>query len=244
MTDSTRIPADVVINPTREQLVAAFVAANDNANPPRSRQRTCRLPESLIDDILTETEGLYEDDGGGVANSYGYRATTSRVGAVWYTAADGRKHVRVCGDRVSISGRHVSYLFGANCEPGWAAVYPTRAARANYLQFERAKKAIDRVGPAGDDDRLQIFHPLPVAVSEQGVLVADHATRPRVVQVVVRDTTTGQRHHITVPPKFATPTSKTYQKIVAKDGKRGLIHAAIAWTFNLTPAQYAPALEA
>ena len=60
------------------------------------------------------------------------------------------------------------------------------------------------------------------------------------VQVVVRDPSTGHRHALTVPPRFAHPRSKRYGHL----GERERIHAAIAWTFNLRAADYRPDIAA
>jgi len=59
--------------------------------------------------------------------------------------------------------------------------------------------------------------------------------RPSVVQVVVTDSSTGERHHIQVPPRFGDPNSKTYQKYKARGE---LARAALAWSFDIPVEDY------
>ena len=74
-----------------------------------------------------------------------------------------------------------------------------------------------------------------------GVILSDDLARPRLVQVVVRDPSTGFRHHLTVPPRFGNPHTKTFQNLRTSAAR---IQAALAWTFGIKPEEYAPALEA
>ncbi len=62
------------------------------------------------------------------------------------------------------------------------------------------------------------------------------------VYLVVRDSTSGERHVIRVPPRFGMTRSKTWQRYIPHDPD-GLIHAAIAWTFGLKPEEYHPDSE-
>src|SRR6185312_6775238 len=194
--------------------------------------------------VAAAPEGAVSVDGGSVCNSYRYAAESTSASVAWWTDGRGRKTVRVNAGR----GYAASTAYGRSRgererESGWAAVFPERAGRLATRRRERLQRLIERLGPEGQDDRLAILardrH--LAAAAGNGLLVADHPTRPKVVQVVVRDTTTGQRHHITVPPKFATPSSKTYQSLGSSAAR---VHAAVAWTFALKPGRYAPAVEA
>jgi hypothetical protein len=289
----------VLVNPTAAEIAAAISAANAAANPPRCSARLCRLPD-LAQRILAEPAGVVEDDGGAVANSYGYRCETSWVLAAWWTHPSGDLHVRITGGRTDC--RHASHGAGNGCAAlgvtGWVAVYPDRAGQLAQRRIGRCRAALARLatseheawyaererlyaereaalatirqcspladqyapaeaerqrceaelaalGPQPTDDSRRLLQPLLVAVGADGsLLIADHLERPSLVQVAVRDATTGVRHHITVPPKFAHPARKTYQRIVGRGGKAALVHEAIAWTFELAGAEYAPAVQA
>lgn len=96
-----------------------------------SRQRLVAANE-ISDCVRSATasawHGWSQVDGGGVANSYGYLASTTRLGIAWWTDASGRRHVRVAIDRHGISGRHVSCVLGNartmdTCHPA-QRVYP------------------------------------------------------------------------------------------------------------------------
>lgn len=128
------------------------------------------------------------------------------------------------------------------------AVALARAARRDLAEVHWvARRAIGavshaeltaRFGEAGSDDRLQVRSPYAVAdAGDRGLIVTDNPFRPRVVQVVVTDATTGLRHHLTVPPRFG-------KRLAAGESAADRVLAAIAWTFGLAAAQYAPAVEA
>ena len=100
------------------------------------------------------------------------------------------------------------------------------------------RSVLDGVGPQGEDDRIQPIQPRVIARSAEGLLLCDHRGArwwddSTVVQVVVRDATTGCRHHITVPPRFCRPLRRGETW-----GER--IHAALSWTFRLGPEEYHP----
>lgn len=234
------------IDPSVTQLTEAIERANRDATY-RARTRTCDLGHapSLAEKILAEPAGHIEDDGGGVAKSYQYPAETSYVLAVWYTDRRECKHVRIAGKRVAARSSSYGRSNGAGHirSDGWAAVYPERAAKLQSCRIDRCRKAIERVGPAGADDRLAIVSPILIAVGDDGSLLVSDPRRQS-AQVVVRDTTTGQRHHITVPPKFVRPDSKTYQRLTADGSRRPLVQAAIAWTFGLAAEEYRPTVQA
>lgn len=94
-------------------------------------------------------------------------------------------------------------------------------------------------GLPGDDDRVSPMSPTAVCACLAGAIIHDGqpSLRRRVTQVVVTDPAHGTRCHLTVPAHFSRPlgTGETAAQRV---------HAAVAWTFDLTPEQYAPAVEA
>lgn len=106
----------------------------------------------------------------------------------------------------------------------------------------QAKKAIAAMGKEGNDDRIRILYPLLVARAENGLIIRsqeeDRNGLPQIVQVVVKDSTTGLVHFLTIPPEFGK------EKITDKEEARKAVHAAIAWTFGMNPEEYAPAIEA
>jgi hypothetical protein len=59
--------------------------------------------------------------------------------------------------------------------------------------------------------------------------------------LVVRDTTTKEAHILRIPPKFGNPATKFYGTFKSAAER---VKAAVAWTFSLEPAEYAPAVEA
>lgn len=100
----------VIVNPTREQLVALFVEATAAANAGGRTRLINERNEYRADLVLTQAAGYADVNGGGVANSYGYRAESSVLNYTWATDAAGDKHVRIMAARVGCSGRHVSTL--------------------------------------------------------------------------------------------------------------------------------------
>jgi hypothetical protein len=104
---------------------------------------------------------------------------------------------------------------------------------------------INQYGPQGEDDR-QVLVPEFVKIESEdefGMVISDRggnfplapARKPRVVQVIVTDSSTGERHHIQVPPRFGDPDSKTYQKYKARGE---LAKAALAWSFDIPVEEY------
>lgn len=101
---------------------------------------------------------------------------------------------------------------------------------------QRARVLIESELPAaGEDDRVQITLPRVVAHSREGTVVRDDDGR--VVQVVVYCPTTGERHHLTVPPRFGR------RSFGRGESEADRVHAAIAWTFGLRPEDYRPAVQ-
>jgi len=111
--------------------------------------------------------------------------------------------------------------------------------RAAHLLGVCSDAVLDAVGPQGEDDAVQIREPYLICDSLLGVVIGDHPTQPTIVQVVVRDSTTGQRHHLTVPPRFGRPLNSAKHE-TSYDRCR----AAIAWTFGIAPSQYRPTVQA
>lgn len=106
----------VLVQPTPEELADALAAAVEAANGgARSRMVNGMTGYRAFE----SAEGLAEADGGGVANCYGYAAHSSATGYAWWTDPAGRLHVRVKGNRLRCSGRHVSTLFvGTRAQQG------------------------------------------------------------------------------------------------------------------------------
>ncbi len=101
----------------------------------------------------------------------------------------------------------------------------------------------DRFGPQSDDDRVTIMSALLVAdggVSGMVIAARDVGTEQRpqevVVQVIVRNPADGTRCHLTVPSQFGLP-------LWEGESAAGRVHAALAWGFGLTPAEYRPGVE-
>ena len=55
--------------------------------------------------------------------------------------------------------------------------------------------------------------------------------------LVLRDSTTGERHILRIPPRFGSTRSATWRRARSAED---LIQAATAWTFGLRPSQYQP----
>lgn len=102
---------ETITKPTRKQLTALFARAAEAANAGgRTRTLVGFNPAEMADQVMKAKRGLYEQDGGGVANAYKYPATSSAIGIVWYTRPDRVKVVRVSAARIGCSGRHVSSM--------------------------------------------------------------------------------------------------------------------------------------
>jgi hypothetical protein len=127
----------------------------------------------------------------------------------------------------------------------WRHVFPRRDAELRERRALQHKRRVERLlstfGHRGIDDRLSLRSPHVAAHAPGvGLLLADNPSHPVVVQVVVRDSSTGLRHAITVPPRFARPSTRTYQRLGSDEAR---VRAAIAWTFRLAPEAYAPSIE-
>lgn len=118
----------------------------------------------------------------------------------------------------------------------WLASDP--AARAQMILHAVSTEQLDAVGPQGEDDAVQIRRPYLICRSKRGIVIADTpaSVRDQIVQVVVSDSTTGQRHHLTVPPRFGRPLADDETPIQR-------VRAAVAWTFRLPAKSYRPAIE-
>jgi hypothetical protein len=179
-----------------------------------------------------------------------YWPFTSVVGVAWITLA-GVKYVRVWGERCrSHGGPGLRHLFLPDPSDGegmrccWALVFPRRYRTFRDLRVERLRGILERIGPAGEDDRVNLnlrTARVRAYVPGFGLIMSDGLARTRAVQVVVRDPSTGFRHHISVPPRFGNPRSRTFQKLGTAGAR---VHAAVAWTFGMRPEEYDPALEA
>ena len=128
-----------LIDATAREIHAAMTSAAVAANT-GSRTRLADVPHVI--DIAASMaacpeSGRLEENGGGVAGSYGYAATTSRVGVAWFAHPNGTTHYIVRGDRKKISGRHVAKLFPDGVHPA-LLVYPELAGH-NLTQANARK---------------------------------------------------------------------------------------------------------
>lgn len=101
----------ILIDPSPTELEARLRLAVTEANG-RCRERLVVPPTGLL--AFESAEGAWWADGGGVANKYGYSASSSAIGYAWWTATSGRKHILIVGRRMQTSGRHVTCVFGPN----------------------------------------------------------------------------------------------------------------------------------
>ena len=128
---------EIMSGAARAALAAALDTAADAANK-GARARTVSAPTGKA--AFEAPQGQFEADGGGVANSYGYRAESSRIGYAWWTDETGRLHVRVAGDRVTCS-KSVACLFGGDL-PAVCYVFPA----LRPLWTKTAEKKLGRAG--------------------------------------------------------------------------------------------------
>jgi len=93
--------------------------------------------------------GVWEEDGGGVANSYGYVAESSRLGIACWITPSKTIHIRVVGDRTRISGRHVSDLLPDN--PA-VAIYPALRFPLLVKEIKELPKQIQAIANAAREE--------------------------------------------------------------------------------------------
>jgi len=239
--------ARVLQDPDRRQLEKLLREAAERAN---GRARLRRVGSLNPGPVLAYPDGVMEDNGIRPGMRVPYWPFTSVVGVAWMTLA-GVKYVRVWGERChSHGGPGLRHLFlpdpsdreGMRC--CWALVFPPRYRRLRARREERLRRFLERMGPPGEDDRMNLnlrFALVRAYVPGLGLVLSDDLARTRLVQVVVRDPSTGLRHHMTVPPRFGNPRTKTFQRL---GSPRARIRAAVAWTFGMRPEEYEPALEA
>ena len=237
----------VLQDPGREVLKQALEADADWINEGRRKRL---VPPLLPDPVLRSPNGFMEDSGNRTSRSTGFHAgDTSFVAAAWVTVG-GVKFVRSWATRGPYSGYAHSFLFlpKASDRDGlyhcWTLTFPARFHWKWTLETDRLLRILEQLGPPGEDDRVNLAprrSRVRAHVPGLGVIVSDRRPRPQLVQVVVRDPSTGFRHHLSVPPRFGNPRSKIYQKLGTSEAR---IRAALAWTFGMKPEEYEPALEA
>jgi len=223
--------------PELDDAVSEAVAAANY----RCRTRLVAAHWIDADAVFERPHGLQRDDGGCVGTAYKYPAESSRIAVGWWTDPDGRLLVRVVSDRVSCNGS-VGPICG-DVNSGWAFLHPEQAGQRVNLHIEFARRIVESFGPVEDpaDDFRMRFARLLAARSPDGLILVDRFQQPRVVELVVRCPSTGQRHHIGVPTRFADPQTATFHRLQT-DANR--VHAAAAWTFGLRPSEYQPLVEA
>lgn len=229
----------IFINPRRSKLQKFINEAIEETN---KGQRARTLGQVTAPDWRKHGKsGAFYWDGGGVSFSYGYGAKTSALAIAWWTDGKGNRHVRVVASRTyANAGAYGQTDTVELCFAGWEGVYPRRAQKKADLEWKRKQQRLERRGKLGGDDRFSLLSWQISAASKEGLLICDKKNNPRVVQVVVTCPSTGCRHHIGVPPRFANPKSKTYQDLGSEADR---VHAAIAWTFGLKPEAYQPQLQ-
>lgn len=237
-------------NPTRTRLDKAICDALAAANK-RARARVVTRNAVDSEAVFRYPYGVIVVDGGGIANSYNYAASTTVLTLAW--CRRGRKKiVRVEAGRYpakqSAYGRSTRDRRAVYRRPTreqarevWSVVFPERASRLRELRAHHLKLRLARLGEPMKNDRLAI--PLWSAhvsayVPGQGLLLSDNPLRPKIVQIVVRDPNTGYRRHITVPPRFANPATKTFQRLQAEGGGARRFRAALAWTHEHSSDEY------
>lgn len=122
----TNTYSKVFIDPKPDLILTAARTAATTANSGH-KARLAKVPD--LQEIWNTNSGRITVDGGGVVNPRkNTKATTSRLGLAWWTDENGRKHVRVCGDRCPASRKPVS-IFGKYSagKPDFWCVYPKDA---------------------------------------------------------------------------------------------------------------------
>lgn len=135
-------------------------------------------------------------------------------------------------------------LWAATPVPAWQEIAAYRIfRRGGNPDYEVApvrceRTDLDTIGPQSADDRVSIWDPWIVARSPEALLISSDLrfNRRTIVQAIVRNPADGTRCHLTVPPWFGLP-------LWEGESAEARIHAAVAWTFGLTPAEYQPGLE-
>lgn len=185
------------------------------------------------------------------------------LAAAWYTnPKSGTKWVRIEGWGSRITGR--PYIQAKSFDRDWCRMedinylkhhppykYDENKSKRKIATQEKrisfARKCILKLGPPGQDDRVNIAAPHIVAQGPLGILICDAWDVERRFytfgQVVVKDPSTGLRHHLTVPAKFVNPNTMTHIRAMAKGGEAWLVRAAIAWTYDMKPEEYNPDVE-
>lgn len=237
----------LLVNPRLADLEEALDQAASLANG-RCYVRTVNaLP---AEPVLEHPHGLLLANGHPRRYTHTHMWPTSAVGVAWFTVL-GRKFVRVWGSRGDVSGpRHALRLLpGTPGDPEglhrcWAATFPQRSSELRQRRAERLRRTLERFGPAGEDDRTNLalwWVRVRAYAPGVGLILSDGLSRPQTVEVVVRDPSTGLRHHLSVPPRFGDPGSKTFQSLGSAAAR---VRAGVAWTFGMKPEEYAPELEA
>jgi len=236
---------NVLRNPSLGTLERALEAAATKANGTHRVRRVATLPP---EPVLKHPHGILEDNGDPESGGGFDTLRMSVVGVAWVTLGE-VKYVRMWGQRGFLSG--VAHSFAFLPKPSnreglrscWALTFPRRFSKLVTLRVERRRRILERIGLPGSDDRVNLVLRsacIRTHVPGLGVILTDDLARPRLVQVVVRDPSTGFRHHLTVPPRFGNPKTKTFRMLGSSAAR---IQAALAWTFGLKPEAYAPALE-
>ena len=131
----------------------------------------------------------------------------------------------------------------------WSTVFPDRSERLKKLMllrntvFRRLSIVYGRAEDEVDLERLwRDVTPRIAVMAKSGAIIADRRidNYPKYAELVVRDTSTRLRHHISIPVRFVNPCSLAF----ATSTEEERIKSAVAWTFGKLPDQYFPSLEA
>lgn len=129
----------LLINPTTSELIDKINQAVREANF-RSSARTVHVDaKALAAKIDGADHGEHIVTGGGVANSYRQRATSSSFAVIWLTVG-GEKRVRIYGERVdcpkSAFGRRPPKVLG------FTMLQLTNASRIDLLKTDAERAAV------------------------------------------------------------------------------------------------------
>jgi hypothetical protein len=143
---------------------------------------------------------------------------------------------------VTLTGDHLANVL----EQVGPAGSQAHADEARYFETWNERPSSQRVNRA-EIDTIDVAPGYRAALVTRHIYTLYHSRlRSSEVEVylILRDTTSGERHVLRVPPMFGKRTAKTRAKLLSEGGPATVIHAAIAWTFGKKPAEYHPDREA
>ena len=222
---------DVLRNPSAETLAAALEASAAEAN---ARHRVRLVHPLRCGPVLEHRHGIMEDNGDPADPGGLDSGPKSAVGVAWCTLG-GVKYVHSWGRRAIMAGP--AHWFAFFPEPTdreglhacWALTFPLRFKKLRTRLLERSRLTLERLGPPADGKGLKLNLErafLRAYVPGKGAIFSDDYARPKCVEVVLRNPLTGARHHVSVPPRFGNPRSRTFQRLGTSAAR---LRAAMAW---------------